>query len=213
MGKYFQKIKTQLFKHTLSLNIAGDQYYSRIFNKYDKLEAYLSLHQKSLSGNYLQTLTNIEFIDNIKFGFNIKDIAPYIPTTNYQVLSNETLNTKILFYKMFIADHRVKCQIHFFRGKMFLCSYTFSYLKDSQQNEITDILRNKYLPGTKYSDGDIIRDSLQNCISIENSLEYTLNYMPLNNEIFDEIKAFKNSMDDRKKDELNAREREIFNKL
>lgn len=96
---------------------------------------------------------------------------------------------------------------------MFLCSYTFSYLKDSQQDEITTILRNKYLPGTNYSEQDIIVDSRRNCISIENSVEYTINYLPLNSEIFDEIKVLKSSMEARKRDELNAREREIFNKL
>lgn len=190
-----------------------EYYYTRIFHKYDRLEAYLALYHKCRTNENFKTTSGISFLDGIRSGAGIKEVVSMIPSVRHDILNNEAHHIKVVFYKMVIGDHRVKCHIHFFDGKMFLCSYTFSYLKEGDLDKITATLQKKYLPDIVNYSGQIITDPDGNCIYVEKGVELTINYLSLQDGMSTEMLHFREEHESKLEKKASAGETEIFNSL
>jgi hypothetical protein len=190
-----------------------DYYYTRIFHKYDTLEAYLALYTKCATHAGLKTTTGISFLKGVKSGATAKEVLSHLPTVRNEILSNGAIHVKVIFYKMFIGPYRVKCHIHFFEDKMFLCSYTFSYLKEGEPQKVMAILQKKYLPGTERYSGEVISDPDGNCICVEAGLELTINYLSLTDGLHTAMMNYREALARHEVEKMSVGETEVFNSL
>lgn len=190
------------------------EYYStRIFHKYDRLEAYVALYQKCRTKERFNTTSGIRFLDGVRSGAGMKEVVSALPTVRHDILTNEALHIKVVFYKMVIGEYRVKCHIHFFDGKVFLCSYTFSYLKQGDPEKITATLQKKYLPDVASYSGQVITDPDGNCIYVEKGVELTINYLSLQDGMSVEMLRFQGEQERKQEKKASAGEAEVFNRL
>jgi hypothetical protein len=190
-----------------------EYYSSRIFRKYDRLDAYLALYIKCDKPENLKTATEIGFLKGLKFGAGIKEVISALPSPRYEVLDNGAFKIKVIFYKIVIGEYRVKCHIHFFDDRMFLCSYTFSYLKEGEQEKVTGILKKKYLPDMPVYSGQTISDGYGNCICLDTSVDLTFNYLSLKDGLYEGIRQYKEEADNQKEERISANEEDLFNRL
>lgn len=188
-------------------------YYTRIFHKYDTLEAYLSLYTKCATHASLKTTTGISFLKGAKSGATVKEVLSHLPAARNEILSNGAIHVKVIFYKMFIGPYRVKCHIHFFEDKMFLCSYTFSYLKEGEREKVMAILQKKYLPTIERYAGEVISDPDGNCIYVEAGLELSINYLSLTDGLHTAMMSYREALARQEVEKMSLGETEVFNSL
>lgn len=188
-------------------------YYTRIFHKYDTVEAYLALYAKCATHAGLKTTTGISFLKDVKSGATVKEVLSHLPTVRNEILSNGAIHVKVIFYKMFIGPYRVKCHIHFFEDKMFLCSYTFSYLKEGEREKVMAILQKKYLHTTEHYSGEVISDPDSNCIYVESGLELTINYLSLTDGLHTAMMNYREALARQEVEKMSLGETEVFNSL
>lgn len=213
MKKYFYKIRPWLLSKADNLRYSKEYYYTRIFHKYDRLEAYLALYRKCRTQESFKTASVISFLDGLRSGAGIKEVVSMLPTVRHDILNNEALPVKVVFYKMLIGEYRVKCHIHFFDGKMFLCSYTFSNLKEGDPEKITATLQKKYLPDVAGYSGQVIADPDGNCIYVEKGVELSINYLSLQDGMSTEMQRFCEEQERKQEKRVSAGETEVFNSL
>lgn len=141
MKRHFYKLR----KLILGKPDLRDDYYSNLISQFNKPDSY-NLLVKKCSKNHINTNVEINFSDVLKFNCSIKQFKKTISYKCYYEKQNKTLNTRILFYKLEMGDHKVKCQVHFHNGELFYFIYTFPYLNNENKHEIIKILSTKYLP-------------------------------------------------------------------
>lgn len=219
MKRYLHKIRSTIIRPWLLrqsgyFNYSSAYYQARILHKYDSPGAYLALYEKCLNAESLKTDVDIHFLDGVDFGANLKQVISCLPEkTPYDILNHEALNIKIIFYKVVIAEYRVKCQIHFFGDRMFLCNYLFSYLREDEIQHVIKILRKKYLPDTEHYSQELISDHKGNYISLETSMGLSFNYLSAGHGLYESIREFSEKLDLQKKARLSAGDMEIYNSL
>jgi len=188
-------------------------YYQRILNQYDNTNSYLSLYKNQSNNVFLKTDTDICFSKTIKFNSSINEVKKELNKPNYHITSNKFNNVEILFYRILIGNHKVKCQMHFFAGKLFLYNYIFSYLQKNESNEIINIIQEKYIPHVNDYSNQIIIDSNNNCLQINNDVELTVNYFSLNSNFVENIVLISQYEKEQQKKKDRVQKRRIYNKL
>ncbi|MCX6351401.1 MAG: hypothetical protein NTX03_06040, partial [Bacteroidetes bacterium] len=141
MGKYLYIIKkaiSNLFGNRL--NYYQECYYNRITNQYKSANNYLALYKKCVIDNSIKTATEIFFSAELKFNCSIKDVKKKLHAPNYHIRTFSNTNTEILIYRTLTGQYKVKYQLHFFEGKLFLFNYTFSNIKKEEEVAIIAIL-------------------------------------------------------------------------
>jgi hypothetical protein len=211
--RYLFKIRPWLLSKAEDLRYSKAYYYTRIFHKYDTLEAYLALYTKCATHASVKTTTGISFLKGVRSGATVKEVLCHLPVVRNEILSNGALHVKVIFYKMFIGPYRVKCHIHFFEDKMFLCSYTFSYLKEGEREKVMAILQKKYLPTIERFAGEVISDPDGNCIYVDAGLELTFNYLSLNDGLCTAMTNYRDELAREKVEKMSLGETEVFNSL
>lgn len=125
-----------------------------------------------------------------ELGSHIDQILKKYGKPRHQLTNVSPLNNRILFYKFLIGGHRTKCEMHFFRNKLFLFIYTFSYLTTENRAEIVQLLSLKYLSQTTDLNHNKIAGKNGNEIFILNSVDFTVYYLAVKDDFFQEAVSF-----------------------
>ena len=175
----------------ISANSRKDVFREYLIDYYKDSDPYLFLYKKCLKCHSLQTELNITSTLSYEFGSSFNDVKRSLSISKFGILNNNLLNTKILYYRIILDGHRTKCQLHFFDNKLFMCTYTFSYLSRDQRKEMIQSIRQKYISEpVNYLRQNIIDD--QNVyIQFDDVVELTISYLSLDSDIFNVIKTTK----------------------
>ena len=214
-NQFLNIIKKILRFYKWKKNSYDDYYYNIVINEYSNIKSYLTLYNMCLNteiGN-IKTDVDIYFSEILKFGASKYEAQKLLKKPNYHIQNNKSLNIEILVYRIFIGSHRVKCQMHFFKNKLFLYNFTFKNTRKEENKRLLEILYSKYIPGFHNQNLKNIIDNSNNCIQIKNDLELSLNYIALNSELFKKIKGLSTNEDEIKNMKSDFIYQKIFNKL
>jgi hypothetical protein len=152
--------------------------------KYERLEPYLVLYKESAVKQQVKTDIEIKFSKNLAFGDTLKNAKLELSSLDYDVLGKNNLGIEILAYKRIVGGIKVKCQLHFFRNKLFMFNYSFNNPTKEKANEIIKILNHKYLKSGDYASFPVITDAHNNCIMVKNTAVFELNYLAHDSDFF-----------------------------
>jgi hypothetical protein len=213
MNKYLNKIKDLLSR----IPFRGKEYfYRKNYNSSmirEHADFYLTVYKKATSLEHIRTNVEIGLSRNLKFGCTIKEIKAKFREPSDHLKNITSLNAEIYLYKMLIGNHKVKCQLHFFEGKLFMYKYVFHYLGNDGINEIINIIQEKYLPDVEiYSKQNII-DPNNNCLNIDEGIDLTISYLSLDSDFFKKITNISRNKEQRLKKRESALYNDIFNRI
>jgi hypothetical protein len=209
MHKILRKFKNILPAPHEYYYYSSGHYYEKLSARYSSLDSYLRLLQRC------SQLSREESDLEIKpeLGRHIDQILKKYGKPRHQLTNVSPLNNRILFYKFMIGGHKTKCEMHFFRNKLFLFIYTFSYLTTENRAEIVQLLSLKYLRQTTDLNHNKIAGKNGNEIFIQNSVDFTLYYLAVKDDFFQEAVSFT----EKTKKETNSRSglnnSELLNRL
>jgi len=165
----------------------NDSFKEFLTDYYNDASAYLKLFKQCLNCHGIQTQQEISFSNSFGFESSLNEVQASLSKLKYMIIENDTLNTKILFYRLIQNGHKTKCHLHFFNGKLFLCSYTFSYIDQNQRNELIEKLHEKYQLGQVNYRRQNILDHSNNYIQFNEHIDFSINYVSLNSVFFKSI--------------------------
>lgn len=185
MKRRLEKFTQSIIKlFSSSQNYQQFIYYSSLVCQYDDFESYLTLYKRSINNGCIKTDIEICFSKLLTFGSSIKSVKKNLSKPNYHRQYNKFLNTEILFYRIMIGNHKVKCQMHFHKDKLFLYNYTFANTNENENYEIVNILEEKYGTNLKNLAKQSIIDNNNNCVQIDDNVELKINYFSLTSDFF-----------------------------
>ena len=126
----------------------------------------------------------ISYSHHLKFGMDYKIYKKKLGKPNNFMHQTEPIDRRILYYKFIMGGHRTKCELHFYKDKLFFYCFTFPYLTEENKKEILNILYEKYVNHPIDMENVKIADKNNNILFIENRVELTVNYVALSSEIF-----------------------------
>ena len=215
MNRYFDKIKNFFSKIPFNgrKNITRKLSYSSSISQFADYNFYLSLYNKASSQEHLKTNVEISLTRNSRFGCTLKEIKSKFRKPFSHLKNITPLHAEIYLYKLLIGNHKVKCQLHFFDGKLFMYRYIFPYQDNERIDEIINIIHEKYLPGViNYSRQNII-DPNNNCLHIDDNLDLIISYLSLDSDFFKKITNISQNQEQRLKKTESAFYDDIFNRI
>lgn len=209
MNRYLHKVKRLYF-----ILFKKNKTYTRDpYIRFVGFNFYSSLLKNCIPHNCIKTNVEICFNSSLKFGTFINDAVKIIEDENYHIRYNQSLHIEVIFFRMSVGNHRVKCQMHFFKNRLFLYNFTFSDMKEFEINEIFNVLQIKYLPNSQnYSKQNII-DDYNNYIQISNEVELRINYLSLNSPVFNKITLHLLHINERESNKNNNHYNELYNRI
>lgn len=164
------------------------RYTENILDKYSDLLEYKYIHNSSKRLNQLKLNTPISLINGLKLGATINEVrrkfkvAPYV-----QTIKSDGLRRNILLYKIKLGGQKVKIEVHFYKNELFFCKTTISYLKESEKEEAIRHFGQKYnFEELVFTNKNLI-DENNNCVKLTTGKDFVLNYIQLENPIFEKI--------------------------
>lgn len=104
---------------------------------------------------------------------------------------------KVFFFREKIGKHKAKVEFHFYEGKLFLYTYTFSYLNKEDKAELIDVIHDKYLVNQEVElNGNYIQDESDNIILLNDKVEFMISYMKDKKLALDKISDYLSSLQD-----------------
>lgn len=188
-------------------------YYDRIFTQYNDTSSYLLLYNKYTATSTIKTDVEICFSKALKFGCSVLEVKNKLHKPNYQIRQNESLCTEILLYRIFIGKHKVRCQMHFYKDRLFLYNYTFSYVNKFETKEIINVIKEKYVSDIGIHAEQNIIDKFNNCLQIEDDVRLTINYLSLNSDFFNEITLRSFQKGERRTRKNDAEFTDLYNRI
>jgi hypothetical protein len=187
-----------------------NQYYYKVGGQINDLNYYLTLFKKCSCNDFISTNHEICKSKSLKFGCSIDDVKKKLCNVNLHYFDNQPLKIVILYYKTLIGHYKVRTQLHFHNKKLFLFNYSFPYTNKTEKDEIISIIRQKYIADKEESNLRIIADSFNNCIQIDDNVEFTINYLSMNCELFNPLSLLSNISDE---EEEKKKHKLQYNKL
>jgi hypothetical protein len=214
MNRYFHRIKNFFSRIPFGTRKNFNQkYYTSMISQHSDYTFYLSLFTKASIKDHIRTNLEICLSRNLKFGCSIKEIKTKFREPSNHLRNITPLNAEIYLYKMLIGNHKVKCQLHFFDGKLFMYRYIFPYLENERMNEIINVIHEKYLPDViNYSMQNII-DPNNNCLHIDDNTDLTISYLSLDCDFFKKIINISQNKEQHLKKTESALYNDIFNRI
>jgi len=197
-------------QQSISKDYYRDYYYNRIISDYSGPEFYSKLIANCKSEKTIITNVAIGKSKGLEFGCSQAYVKQEFGKPAYHVYNKQKLHTEILFFKLLLGKHKIKCQAHFFEDELFLYHYSFPYLKTTEYEQVFKILEEKYL-NEKYS-GENIIDVEGGCINVVADVSFTVYYIDTKSKYFtahEDImrseRLLKNVKEAQEKDELFER--------
>lgn len=152
-------------------------YYSQIIKKYKNIDSYTAIYDSiSQTNNVYKSLTTINFSSDIEFGSNINKVKKSI-NSSYRFIKNSK-SCDIIFYTTKVGYHKIIIELHFFKSKFVFFKYTFPSLEDKKK--IENLVLKKYFNKKTSIENQLITDSNNNYIKIENEVTFSIYYFSKN---------------------------------
>lgn len=153
--------------------------YKNRFNNYYSDQAYLELNNNYFQNNCTSTNDEISFNETLKFGSSLKDVKKKLSSGSYYLYRNKDLNTSILLFRMFVGNHKVKCQMHFFNNNLFFFNFISAEANNNSINELITTLQEKYTFEINIHNVTEVIENSKNCEKKENYVDLTIHYLSL----------------------------------
>ena len=204
MKKTYHKIMTFLFRSLKSPPYSRNYYYENLLMEHNRGSLYFILMKDLKNTNGIETNTEIQFMDNKKNNeINKECIIRKYGIPSYKFIYEPLPEIEVLFYRQKLGSHKTKLELHFFKNKLFLYTYTFSHLSLKDKNEIIKIIKEKYL---ERECKDIINynivDKNKNIIMLNDGVDFSIKYSRKNNIDLETIlknNEFQNSKEENKR--------------
>jgi hypothetical protein len=93
----------------------------------------------------MYTSNEILYNNKISFGSTISDIREIYGAPLF-INQHDPLNAiSILFYKTLIGGYKVRCEMFFWKERLYSLNYIFPYLSGRDKADIVKVIQNKYL--------------------------------------------------------------------
>jgi hypothetical protein len=209
MKKFWHKIKKVLPVNYEYYYYSRNYYYEKLLTKYEKVQAYVDLLTATGKLSALESKIQIR----PEFGSSTESIKQKYGEPYYKLINTTVLQNQIFFYKFIMGGYKTKCEMHFFKNRLFFFNYTFSYLTPKDKLKIIDFLSKKYLDKSIALDNSKIVDQFGNEISIQDSVDFIINYLACKSEFFHEAESIRTKAMDQNEQKLEINNRELFNRL
>lgn len=193
-----------------------DYYYEKLVHKYKSVEAYLNLIQLQQKQEYL-TDKDIVFSENPDFDkHHINHIRKRYGHPSYTIVNTYAFGKiKIRFYRIYLGNHKVKMELHFYKNALVMYNYTFSHLhNEGEKTEVLNLLKEKYhldksinlQQGNSY-----IKDQKESVIVLSQGIDFTINYvLHTDSHLFEQMKDAKKAEVEQGKQIPNHNKRHVF---
>lgn len=180
------------------------RYFEKLSAKYSNLESYSKL--LTLSKKLSPVTTDVSVKPEL--GSDMETTLGKYGKPLHLLKNMTPLKTQILFYKFIIGGHKTKCELHFYKNKLFLFNYTFSYLTPEDRLLIMKMLSEKYLDKVIDLKNYKICDKTGHEVFIQNLDDFIVNYMAGQSDFFHEAESIQKMNKEiiKNKNELNKRE-------
>ncbi len=178
-----------IFYKRKSYPYSRSNYYKRRLDESKSIQPYLKLISDLDYINEVETDLEIQLIENKKDNeINKKDIIRKYGRPDYNFICKDLIKIEILFYRQKLGSHKTKMEFHFFKNKLFLYTYKFSYLTTEERYEIIEIINEKYLEKQSVNIiNNYIVDKNQSILMLDDTVEFTIKYLDKNNIAFKTI--------------------------
>lgn len=201
-----------------TLYFPQDYCYEKLINRYKNLDYYL-LQISYQDKQALFTDKNISFSTNQLFKKNqIKYVKKKYGKPIYTIINNYPFGKiKIHFYRIKLGYHNAKMELHFYNDSLFLYNYSFSYLKNTEQENILQVLKKKYLSNKQKGIDPLnsyIIDNKNSAISFSKRFDFTINYVLDNHsELFHKMNSIVMNKVELQKHIKNLNSQELYSRL
>jgi hypothetical protein len=145
MKRLLYKIKTEFYKLKRGAYWQDSFYYSQIVDKYKDYDFHLRSHERAEQKTNMYTSNEILYNNKISFGSTISDIREIYGAPLF-INQHDPLNAiSILFYKTLIGGYKVRCEMFFWKERLYSLNYIFPYLSGRDKADIVKVIQNKYL--------------------------------------------------------------------
>ncbi|TKS56535.1 hypothetical protein FCN74_05730 [Mesohalobacter halotolerans] len=193
-----------------------DYYYEKLLNKFESIDPYLNLI-KLQNKRGLSTNKDIVFSENPEFSkHKIKYIKKRYGRPNYTIVNNYGFGKiKIYFYRIYLGDHKVNMELHFYKNTLIMYNYTFSHLhNDVQKSEVINLLKQKYHIDKTIDLQDTnsyIIDQKNSIIVSSQDIDFTINYvLNINDKVFQDMSETQKREVEQGKQIPNHNKRQVF---
>jgi hypothetical protein len=131
-----------------------------------------------------QTTVGITYSSHLSFGMHSRSFIRKLGRPRHSIQQKEPFERKVLLYKFMMGGHKTRCELHFYRDKLFFFNYTFPYILEEDKLEILNILCFKYLGGGVKVEHCKIMDKNNNIIFIDDTGALSVNYLAADSELF-----------------------------
>ncbi|MBL7996788.1 hypothetical protein JNM05_15585 [bacterium] len=208
MKRILRKLKKALPSQT-EYYYSRSRYYERLSAKYGNIRSYVSLLS---AGN---KLASVESAVSAKpeLGGSSEDVLKKYGEPHCRLANITVLKNQILFYKFLLGGHKTKCEMHFFKNKMFLFTYTFSYLTPNDKIKLVESLSKKYLSKSIDLKNICITDEQGNKIFLHDSSDFIIYYLAAKSDFFKEAELIITREKDQNKKKSELHQKELLNRL
>jgi hypothetical protein len=212
MNKLWRKIKKILPDTDRSEKyyyFSKNYYYEKLQSKYEKVQSYVDLYVSNSKLSALDSKIQIK----PELGSSCETIKQKYGEPYHRLINATALKNQIFFYKFILGGYKTKCEMHFFRNKLFFFNYTFSYLTSSDKAKIIEFLSKKYLHESVDLKMSKITDAFGNEISIHDAIDFVINYLACRSEFFSVAESMR--MRDKEETEMKSKlnNKELYNSL
>lgn len=190
------------------------QYYENLLSKYQNIQSYHSLITEAIKRDSVRTSTPIAFYENYPFGSSPQEIKRALGKPNYQIRVDTDFQNLIFFYRLTIADFRLKCELHFQQNQLFHFNYTFSHLNPRDKKKIYETIYRKYLleEQTDIANTYII-DPGSNIMLVQDHVYLSIDYFNPGSEVLSHARELALLQEKQEKEKLQKKEMELISRL
>ena len=209
MYKLLRRIKKALPAPNEIYYYSSKHYYETLKVKYSTLEPYLKLLKQFSQLSPIKSSIEVKS----ELGSTIESILKKYGKPRHRFTNMTPLSNQVLFYKFLLGGHKVKCEMHFCKNRLFLFKYIFSYLTPENRDKIADMVSLKYLD--RSVDFKIHKISSENGkeISIYDSAEFTISYLDGKSDFFPEAISMTTEMKNQNEKKSDMYNKELLNRL
>lgn len=187
MRRLLYKIKSEFYKLSRRSSYCQSSfYYKQLVEKYNNYDFHMESYRKAKQKNNLYTNNEILYNTKISFGCTISDTREIFGAPLFSTQSDTFNPLTVLFYKILLGGHKVRCEMFFWEEKLYSLNYTFPYLSSKEKNDIVKIIQNKYLNCSIDFVNQKIVDGDGNIIMINDIYTFEIYYSVSSNIIFRE---------------------------
>jgi hypothetical protein len=170
-------------------------------------------YRKAREKNNLYTNNEILYNTKISFGCTISDTREIFGAPLFSN-QNDTFNpVTVLFYKILIGGHKVRCEMFFWKEQLYSLNYTFPYLSDKDKDDIISVIRNKYLNSSIDFASQKIVDREGNLIMINDVNSFEIYYSVSTNIIFREATTLLEANMTNRINKEKRKAKQLYNRL